>query len=149
MEPISARGYRLLLAQEFTQCSRQIADASQMPAYQLLSGQGCPPGKHISHDRAQIFFDSRLKDLAHVKQSICQFRITADDDFIERGHLAGSNAGDELGHYVENDRSLRIFGGKGYLRSLPLAGGWTEHRDFPSPQGETFQSLWKKRNAKP
>ena len=33
-------------------------------------------------------------------------------------------------------------------RALPLAGGWTRHRDFPSPQGETFQSLWKKRTQR-
>jgi L-lactate dehydrogenase complex protein LldF len=42
---------------------------------------------------------------------------------------------------------LRLLGGKGRLRSLPLASGWTRHRDFPAPQGETFQTLWKKRDA--
>ena len=26
---------------------------------------------------------------------------------------------------------------------LPLASGWTKHRDFPAPQGLTFQSQWK------
>ena len=30
--------------------------------------------------------------------------------------------------------------GKG---ELPLAGGWTGHRDFPPPQGVTFQRAWK------
>ncbi|MBY0530357.1 MAG: iron-sulfur cluster-binding protein [Xanthobacteraceae bacterium] len=43
---------------------------------------------------------------------------------------------------------LRLFGGKGRFRALPLAGGWTRHRDFPAPQGETFQSLWRKRSQK-
>ena len=40
---------------------------------------------------------------------------------------------------------------KGRFRSLPLAGGWTRHRDFPAPQGRTFQSLWaeRRRKAKP
>ena len=31
-------------------------------------------------------------------------------------------------------------------RALPLAaarGGWTDHRDFPAPQGATFQAQWK------
>ena len=42
---------------------------------------------------------------------------------------------------------LRLFGGKGRFRALPLAGGWTKHRDFPSPQGQTFQALWKKRSG--
>ncbi len=36
-------------------------------------------------------------------------------------------------------------GRKGRLRSLPLAGGWTRTRDFPAPQGRTFQSLWAAR----
>jgi L-lactate dehydrogenase complex protein LldF len=44
-------------------------------------------------------------------------------------------------------RVLGWFGGKGRFHSLPLAGGWTRHRDFPAPQGETFQSLWKKRSG--
>ncbi len=34
---------------------------------------------------------------------------------------------------------------KGRFRSLPLAGGWTEHRDLPAPQGATFQELWAER----
>ena len=32
----------------------------------------------------------------------------------------------------------------GRFKRLPLAGGWTAARDFPTPQGETFQALWKK-----
>jgi L-lactate dehydrogenase complex protein LldF len=36
-------------------------------------------------------------------------------------------------------------GRKGRFRSLPLAGGWTRSRDFPAPQGRTFQSLWAAR----
>ena len=34
---------------------------------------------------------------------------------------------------------------KGRFAALPLAGGWTRHRDFPAPQGRTFQSLWAER----
>jgi L-lactate dehydrogenase complex protein LldF len=32
--------------------------------------------------------------------------------------------------------------GKGRFHHLPLARGWTEARDFPSPEGPTFQALW-------
>lgn len=33
---------------------------------------------------------------------------------------------------------------KGRFRRLPFAGSWTRSRDFPAPQGSTFQSLWHK-----
>ncbi len=36
---------------------------------------------------------------------------------------------------------------RGHLRSLPLAGGWTAHRDLPAPQGGTFHDLWRRRAA--
>ncbi len=32
---------------------------------------------------------------------------------------------------------------KGVLRSMPLAGGWTQVRDLPAPQGKTFQAAWR------
>ena len=47
--------------------------------------------------------------------------------------------------------SLAMFGlgllGKllGRFRWLPLAGSWTRHRDFPSPEVQTFQAQWKRR----
>jgi L-lactate dehydrogenase complex protein LldF len=33
---------------------------------------------------------------------------------------------------------------KGRFTWLPLAGGWTKYRDFPVPEGETFQAKWKR-----
>ena len=36
---------------------------------------------------------------------------------------------------------------KGRFKSLPLAGNWTDYRDFPAPQGSTFQSQWKQRKG--
>ena len=35
--------------------------------------------------------------------------------------------------------------GKGRLRRLPFAGGWTRYRDFPAPEGKTFQEMWAER----
>ena len=36
-------------------------------------------------------------------------------------------------------------GKRGRVSNLPFAGGWTKHRDLPSPQGKTFQAIWKER----
>ncbi|WP_127088538.1 LutB/LldF family L-lactate oxidation iron-sulfur protein [Aquabacter cavernae] len=36
---------------------------------------------------------------------------------------------------------------KGRFTSLPLAGGWTKVRDFPAPEGGTFQAQWQARKA--
>jgi L-lactate dehydrogenase complex protein LldF len=36
-------------------------------------------------------------------------------------------------------------GSRGRFKSLPLAGGWTRHRDFPAPQGKTFHDQWRAR----
>jgi L-lactate dehydrogenase complex protein LldF len=45
-------------------------------------------------------------------------------------------------------RALALIGRRrGRFGWLPLATGWTRHREFPAPQGATFQSQWKARNA--
>ena len=36
---------------------------------------------------------------------------------------------------------------KGSFRRLPMAGGWTEERDFPAPAGGSFVSMWHKRKS--
>ncbi len=41
-------------------------------------------------------------------------------------------------------RLLKLFGRKGHVRALPLMRGWFAVRDFPAPQGKTFQELWKR-----
>jgi L-lactate dehydrogenase complex protein LldF len=43
-------------------------------------------------------------------------------------------------------RVLKWLGGeRGRIRSLPLAGGWTDHRDLPAPSGKTFMELCRER----
>ncbi len=42
----------------------------------------------------------------------------------------------------------RLGRGKGSFKSLPLAGGWTEGRDFPAPEGRTFQEQWRARGRR-
>jgi len=39
---------------------------------------------------------------------------------------------------------LRLLGrGRGRLGKVPLAGGWTDVRDMPAPQGDTFMAQWR------
>jgi L-lactate dehydrogenase complex protein LldF len=33
------------------------------------------------------------------------------------------------------------------IRALPLASGWTDHRDFPAPTGKTFHELYRARSG--
>ena len=44
-------------------------------------------------------------------------------------------------------KALNLAGAsRGSFKSMPMAGGWTAHRDLAAPQaGDTFQALWKKR----
>src|SRR5215212_2794290 len=42
-------------------------------------------------------------------------------------------------------RGLALFGrSRGRFSWLPMAKGWTKYRDFPAPQGETFQARWRR-----
>ena len=45
-------------------------------------------------------------------------------------------------------RALSIMGGsRRMISKLPLAGGWTEHRDMPAPSGKTFRELYRERKT--
>lgn len=42
-------------------------------------------------------------------------------------------------------KALALFSGKkGRIKSLPLAGGWTKHRDLPAPEGVSFMQQYAK-----
>jgi L-lactate dehydrogenase complex protein LldF len=41
-----------------------------------------------------------------------------------------------------------IGGSKGRIHSLPLAGGWTKHRELPAPEGKTFLQAWAEQEAR-
>ncbi|HEX6012194.1 MAG TPA: lactate utilization protein B [Geminicoccaceae bacterium] len=45
-------------------------------------------------------------------------------------------------------RVMRLFRRGGWIHSLPLARGWTAHRDLPAPQGRTFMELYRARQSK-
>jgi L-lactate dehydrogenase complex protein LldF len=45
--------------------------------------------------------------------------------------------------------ALSLLGrGRGRFRRLPLAGSWTKYRDFPVPEGETFQRRWARERGR-
>jgi len=41
-------------------------------------------------------------------------------------------------------RAARLLGGGGWLDKVPLAGGWTRHRDLPKPAAESFMTQYRK-----
>jgi L-lactate dehydrogenase complex protein LldF len=44
-------------------------------------------------------------------------------------------------------RMMRLFRRHGWIKTMPLAGGWTAHRDFPAPPGKTFMELHRTRRS--
>jgi len=45
-------------------------------------------------------------------------------------------------------RMLRLFGRHGWIASMPMAGGWTNHRDLPRPPGRTFMEQYRAEQSK-
>jgi L-lactate dehydrogenase complex protein LldF len=44
---------------------------------------------------------------------------------------------------------LALFGGrKKRFSFLPLAGGWTRHRELPAPERRTFMQQWRERESR-
>lgn len=44
---------------------------------------------------------------------------------------------------------LSLLGGSSRrISNLPLAGGWTKHREMPAPEGKTFLQAWAEKQAK-
>lgn len=41
----------------------------------------------------------------------------------------------------------RLAGRRGYLRRVPLVGGWAGSRDLPAPQGGSFVAEWQRRRV--
>lgn len=46
-------------------------------------------------------------------------------------------------------RIMGLLGRKnGHFKSLPLTKAWTKSRDFPAPEGKTFQQLWSEKGGR-
>ena len=46
-------------------------------------------------------------------------------------------------------RALRLFGRDGWVRRMPGLGAWTQHRDFPVPEGRTFMAQVQRGKGRP
>ncbi len=97
-------------------------------------------------------------------ESVCPMRIPLpkmmrhwrEREFERHLSPAGARAGLALWAFFAKRPSLYHFVtgmaapllaalGRGRFRRLPLAGGWTAHRDMPAPEGRTFRQLWADR----
>ncbi|MDI1295525.1 MAG: lactate utilization protein B, partial [bacterium] len=41
-------------------------------------------------------------------------------------------------------KAMRLLGQRGWIARVPLADGWTRHRDFPKPAAKTFMAQYKR-----
>jgi L-lactate dehydrogenase complex protein LldF len=78
-------------------------------------------------------FDQKLTP-AHVRAGLKAWAFFAKRPRLY--HLAARLAATTLGALGRST---------GRFARLPLASGWTRHRDLPAPQGRTFQELWAER----
>ncbi len=78
----------------------------------------------------------------HLSPASVRYGIGVWAFFAKRPALYRLAAGIAMG-------ALGLLGSaRGRFRKLPLAGGWTDHRDMPAPQGRTFQSQWKAKGGR-
>jgi L-lactate dehydrogenase complex protein LldF len=101
-------------------------------------------------------FCGRCEEVCPVKIPLPKLmRHHREAEFDLGGQSTGYRLGLKLWAFLARRPRLYHFGARfgialmgargrrrGAFRWLPLAGGWTRHRDFPAPQGRTFQQMW-------
>jgi len=159
---------------EMLRCIRCGACMNHCPVYGAIGGHSYGwvyPGPMGSVLTPNFLGLKEAGDLAHACtlngrcSSVCPMKIPLPDLLREHrrrqfeAKLAPKMAGYALagwGFLAKRPRlyqpltalGMKIMGmvgrRKGRFRSLPLAGGWTDTRDLPAPQGETFHNAWHK-----
>jgi L-lactate dehydrogenase complex protein LldF len=161
--------------QDMLRCIRCGACMNHCPVYQKIGGHAYgwvypgPMGSVLTP--SYVGLDKAL-DLPHAAtlcgqcQVVCPVKIPLPDllrklrerqferglrPWYEKAALAGwgwvarNPSVYRLGARVAA-RVLRWMGGeRRMIRSLPLASGWTDQRDFPAPSGKTFMELYRQR----
>jgi L-lactate dehydrogenase complex protein LldF len=160
---------------EVLRCIRCGACINHCPVYQSIGGHAYGsiyPGPIGAVMTPSLFGIEKSLDLPEASsfcgacESVCPVRIPLPKlmrHWRERGfdrHLISSRERIALavwGFFAKHPalyrlatrvamQALGIFCGEnGRFRSLPLAKGWTSSRDFPAPEGETFQAQFARR----
>jgi L-lactate dehydrogenase complex protein LldF len=102
-------------------------------------------------------FCGRCEEVCPVRIPLPRMMRSWREREFER-HLSPATARAGLGFWAFFARRPRLYGfaaglamrllalvgrHKGRFTWLPLATGWTRHRDFPAPAGATFQQRWR------
>jgi L-lactate dehydrogenase complex protein LldF len=161
--------------QDALRCIRCGACMNHCPVYHAIGGHAYGwvyPGPIGAVLTPKLVGVDQAGDLPNAStfcgrcESVCPMRIPLPkmmrywrDREFER-HLSPANMRYGIGFWAFFARHPRLYRlatslaaralanraiGRGRFKSLPLAGGWTEHRDFPAPEGQTFMQMWAKR----
>ena len=102
--------------------------------------RGSLPGAHPAAEADAALARARIR-AASVARDACAAGLRFWAFFAKRPRLYRFATG------VCRAGARLCWARRGRFRWLPLAGGWTRHRDFPAPQGRTFQAQWKQAGA--
>jgi L-lactate dehydrogenase complex protein LldF len=161
--------------QEMLRCIRCGACMNHCPVYQAIGGHAYGatyPGPIGQALDPAIFGLETTHDLPNAStfcgrcESVCPMKIPLpalmrhwrDKEFERRLSPATQRYGIRVWAFFARRPTLyrlatriamRALGNlgreRGRFASLPLAGGWTRHRDMPAPPGRTFMDLYKQR----
>jgi L-lactate dehydrogenase complex protein LldF len=161
--------------QDMLRCIRCGACLNHCPVYQAIGGHAYgwvypgPMGAVLTPSLIGIDKAGHLPNASTLCgrcEQICPVRIPLPDmmrSWREREferHLSPATVRTGLALWALFAKRPRLYGvatsmaarvlafagrARGRFRFLPLAAGWTRHRDLPAPQGGTFQSQWRKR----
>jgi len=115
-----------------------IEAARDLPSASTFCGK-CEEVCPVKIPLTRLMRDWRVKSLASAAGAWERAGLGAWSFFARRPrlyHLA-ARLGVGATHMLARSR--------GAFRWLPFAAAWTRGRDFPAPQGHTFQALWSKR----
>ncbi|MGE0024416.1 MAG: LutB/LldF family L-lactate oxidation iron-sulfur protein [Hyphomicrobium sp.] len=115
-----------------------IEAARDLPSASTFCGK-CEEVCPVKIPLTRLMRDWRTKSLASASGARERASLRAWSFFAKRPRLYHLAA--RLGI-----RAVSLLGrSRGAFHWLPLATAWTRGRDFPAPQGHTFQVLWSKR----